>query len=278
VEHSAELEPRQTSRVTEVDGTTFHTDEAGTGPTLICLHGGGPGATAWDNSAGILPALAKHFRVILLDLPGFGGSVRGPGFAGRDGEPEDRIYARSLLGFMDARGIDRAHLFGTSMSGGCVLRLAIDHPDRVGRLVLKGPGGMPNPFGPAPPTGLAAVFEFARNPTREQMAKVMRLFVPNPTRFTEEMVDRRFAAALATPGSAPVGPMVSLVPELPAVTAPVLVLWGRDDHMVPFAGALTLLDRLPDVRLHVWGAGTGHFPEWEHPAEFARTVVDFLDS
>jgi pimeloyl-ACP methyl ester carboxylesterase len=273
---------RETSRLTEVDGTTFHTDEAGTGPTFICLHGGGPGATAWDNSGGVLAALAKHYRVILLDLPGFGGSVRGPGFAGRDGESEDRVYARSLLSFMDARGIDRAHLFGASMSGGCVLRLAIDHPDRVGRLVLKGPGGMPNPFGPAPPTGLAAMFEFVQHPSREQMAKVMHLFVPNPARFTDEvmgeMVDRRFAAAQATPASAPVGPLVSLAPELPQVAAPVLVLWGRDDHMVPFAGALTLLDLLPDARLHAWGAGTGHFPEWEHPAEFARTVVDFLES
>jgi pimeloyl-ACP methyl ester carboxylesterase len=263
--------------ITEVDGTTFHANEAGDGPTLIGLHGGGPGANAWDNTGGSFAALAKRFRVILLDLPGFGRSVRGPDFAPIEGESEDRIYARALIGYMDKRGIDRAHFFGASMSGGCVLRLAIDHPDRVGKLVLKGPGGMPNPFAPSPPAGIVAMLEFLKNPTREQMAKVVHLFVPNPARFREDMVDRRFEAALRTPGPSHIGPVVSLAAELSNVAAPTLVLWGRDDQMVPFASFLTLLDRMPDVRLHAWGAGTGHFVEWEHPAEFARVVTAFLE-
>jgi pimeloyl-ACP methyl ester carboxylesterase len=267
----------ETSIFTEVDGTTFHANEAGIGPTLIGLHGGGPGANAWDNTRDSFEALAKRFRVILLDLPGFGASVRGSRFAPNKNESEDRIYARALIAYMDERGIDRAHFFGASMSGGCVLRLAIDHPDRVGKLVLKGPGGMPNPFAPSPPAGIVAMLEFLKNPTREQMAKVVHLFVPNPTRFREDMVDRRFEAALRTPGPPHLGPVVSLAEDLSRVAAPTLVLWGRDDQMVPFASFLTLLDRMPDVRMHAWGAGTGHFVEWEHPREFAQVVIGFLE-
>jgi 4,5:9,10-diseco-3-hydroxy-5,9,17-trioxoandrosta-1(10),2-diene-4-oate hydrolase len=267
-----------TARITEADGTTFHTNEAGDGPVLIALHGGGPGANAWDNIAGGADALAERFHLILLDLPGFGRSVRGPEFGRNSRESEDRVYARALLAFMDARGIDRAHFFGASMSGGCVLRLAIDHPDRVDKLVLKGPGGMPNPFGPSPSDGVAALIAFLAEPTRERMAAAMRLFVPDPAKFREEMVDRRLEAALRTPGPPPAGPIVSLAPELSDVRAPTLVLWGRDDHMVPFAGFLPLLDRIPDVRLHAWGTGTGHFVEWEHPAEFARVVTEFLEN
>jgi 4,5:9,10-diseco-3-hydroxy-5,9,17-trioxoandrosta-1(10),2-diene-4-oate hydrolase len=267
----------RTSVLTTVGGTTFHANEAGDGPVLIALHGGGPGANAWDNTAASFEAFAERFRVILLDLPGFGGSVRGADFAAEDGQSEDRVYARALLAYMDERGIGRAHFLGASMSGGCVLRLAIDHPERVGKLVLKGPGGMSNPFSPGPPPGIMAMLEFMKDPTREQMAKVMHLFVPNGTKFREDMVDRRFEAAMRTPSPPHVGPVVSLESELSKVTAPTLVLWGRDDQMVPFAGFLPMLHNMPDVRLHAWGAGTGHFVEWEHPAEFARVVAGFLE-
>ena len=272
----SDLSYEETVVVTEVDGTTFHANEAGAGPTLIALHGGGPGANAWDNSSAVFTSLSERFRVIMLDLPGFGRSVRGANFAPDAGESEDRIYARALISYLDKRGIDRAHFFGASMSGGCTLRLAIDHPGRVGKLVLKCPGGMPNPFSPGPPDGISAMIEFMKDPTRERMARVMHLFVPDPAKFREEMVERRFDAARRTPGPPHIGRVVSLAPELPAVKAPTLVLWGRDDHMVPFAGFLPLLDGIPDVRLHAWGAGTGHFVEWEHPAEFARVVTDFL--
>jgi 4,5:9,10-diseco-3-hydroxy-5,9,17-trioxoandrosta-1(10),2-diene-4-oate hydrolase len=264
---------RESERLTEVDGTTFHSHEAGTGPTLIALHGGGPGANAWHNTRHSFVALSQHFEVILLDLPGYGQSTR---FPAHDGETEDRVYARALLAFMDAREISQAHFFAPSMSSGCVLRLAINHPDRVGRLVLKSPGGMPNPFAPSPTAGLLALFEYGKNPSREAMEKVMRLFIPRADFLRPEMVDERYAAALATPAPAPVGPSISLAPELGSVRAPVLVLWGRDDHVVPFASAFTVLAGIPNCQLHVWGGGTGHFVEWEHPREFSQLVTNFL--
>ena len=257
----------------EVDGTTFHSHEGGTGPTLICLHGGGPGANAWHNSRHVFDSLSQRFSVILLDLPGYGKSTP---FVALAGESEDRVYARALLSFMDARSIAETHFYGPSMASGCVLRVAIDHPERTLRLVLKCPAGMPNPLAPWPPAGLLALADYGKSPSREAMEKVMHLFIPNSANFRDEMVDERYEAALATPSGKPVGPSVSLAPELPNVAAPTLLLWGREDHMVPFTSSFAALAGLPHARLHVWGSGTGHFIEWEHPAEFSELVTHFL--
>jgi 2-hydroxy-6-oxonona-2,4-dienedioate hydrolase len=65
--------------------------------------------------------------------------------------------------------------------------------------------------------------------------------------------------------------------ELPGLAAPVLILWGALDNMIPVKGVLDGFSLIPDVRAHVWG-GTGHFVVYEHPAEFARLVADFLRS
>ena len=264
---------RDSARWTESQGTKFYSNEAGDGPTLICLHGGGPGANAWDNSQHVLEGLSSNLQTILLDLPRYGQST---GFEYLEGESDDRMYARALISFMDARGLESAHFYGTSMSTSCVLRLAIEHPDRVGRLVLKGPAGMPSWFTPFPTPGLVAMFAFMNHPTREHMEALMRAFVPNPVMFSQAMVDARLDAASrstsVTPGTVP----TRILEELGSVQAAALVLAGRDDRMVPFEGAVHLLGALRNARLHVWGGGTGHFPEWEHPAEFVSLLTDFL--
>ncbi len=250
-----------------------HTHESGSGPVLICLHGGGPGANAWDNSQYVVEGLAKSFTTILLDLPGYGGSDE---FPAREGESSDRVHARALLAFLDARGIDAAHFFGTSMSTNGVLRLAIDHPERVGRLVLKAPASMPSWFTPFPTPGLVALFAFMKEQSRENMEALVRAFVPREDFFRQDMVDARLEAASRRPPGRQSGPPVTLLDELPKITAAALVMAGRDDRMVPWEGAVHLLGALRDARLHVWGGGTGHFPEWEHPDEFVDVVTSFL--
>ena len=107
------------------------TIQAGEGDPLICIHG--LGAT----KASFLPtvsALAEHHRVIAIDLPGFGDSVKPLGAA-----YDAAFFARSVLSLMDAMGIERAHLAGNSMGGRVALELGMTEPDRVGRLVLLSP-------------------------------------------------------------------------------------------------------------------------------------------
>jgi pimeloyl-ACP methyl ester carboxylesterase len=64
--------------------------------------------------------------------------------------------------------------------------------------------------------------------------------------------------------------------EIGRLRAPVLVVWGHQDRMVPMEGSLNALASIPNVRIHLWGGGTGHFVEYEHADEFNSLVIDFL--
>lgn len=261
-----------TRRLTTVLGGSIESHEAGDGPVLIMMHGGGPGANAWDNSEHLIEQLAERFTVILLNLSGYGGSEQIEPFPS---EFDDEFNARVIRTFMEVRGIASAHLYGASGSGAPAVRLAIDSPQMVQKLVLKGPGGLPSVFTPDPPPGLQALIAYLQEPTRDRMAEAMDMFVPNSAPDQAQKVDRRHAAAQRTPRYQP-APYRELSPMLRDITQPTLVLWGHHDNMVPFEGALTALKHIPDVRVHIWGGGVGHFVEWERPQETTRLLIDFL--
>lgn len=266
-----------TARSVELFGASIHYNEAGDGPVLFGFHGGGPGGNAWDNTKRSIEALSKHFRVILMDLPGFSRSQH---VEALEGEKREQLQARVILAFMDKLGIDKAHFYGTSMSGGPVIYFAHQHPERVLKLVLKSPPTGPNLLTMTPPDGIMALGVLAAEPTRENTEKMMRLFIPKPGLLTEALIEDRFAAvqrqvSLAPPKRAAVEG-VNILEILPRLTMPVLVLWGHQDRMVPIDGALLALALIPDVRLHVWGGGTGHFIEFEHTQEFEDQVLSFL--
>lgn len=266
-------------RLTDVNGVTIHTNEAGSGPVLFGFHGGGPGANAWDNTKHNIDELAKHFRVILFDLPGYGGSSK-ENIALPD-ETRDRTIARIVREFMDVRGIEKCNLYAASASAPGALRLGIDNPDRILKIVLAAgnPGGA-NWFTPVPAQGIQALNEFAENPTYENMVRIMKNFIPRPELLTEDMIKRRFEMA-TLPGHLESrrtreARNSDIVAELNKLKAPVLVVWGHQDRMSPMEGALKGLATIPDVRVHIWGGGTGHFVGYEQKDEFNRLVIDFL--
>ena len=270
-----------TDRFTEVEETTIHYNEAGTGHALMGFHGGGPGANGWDNTRHNFEALSHHFRTMLVDLPGYGESDKRIRLNGRK---TDVYNAQMLLGLMDKLGIEKTHMYASSYSTSTALRFAIDYPDRIGKLVLQCPGlsgGAPLMFQPSPPEGIKALGEFRREPTRARMERIMHLFIPKDELCTEEMIERRFKSA-TTPGHLDAAREVgsagnsNLLADLPRLKAPSLVLWGHQDWMVPVEGAMLALVRLNDVRVHIWGGGTGHFVAYEHTDEFNRLVIDYL--
>lgn len=276
---TTKISKEASDRYADVKGIKIHYNEAGQGPALICFHGGGPGANAWDNSKHNLDALSEHFHVMLVDLPGYGYSDKE---AKLGGEPLDIFWARVVRDLMDLRGIQRAHLYGSSQSGNTCLRFGIEYPDRIGKIVLQSCGvGAGYLFSPTPPEGLKALSEFVENPTRENMSKIMHLFIPKSELCTEEMIEARFRAALI-PGHLAgrrefsASKNSDLTKEIQRLKAEVLVVWGHQDRMVPVEGALTALARIPNVRVHLWGGGTGHFVEYEKADEFNRLVIDFL--
>lgn len=278
--HGTKYSKEATDRYVDVNGIKIHYNEAGQGPALFCFHGGGPGANAWDNSKHNLDELAEHFRCILMDMPGYGGSDKD---AKLNGTPLDLFCANLILGVMEQLGIDRAHLYGSSQFCPACLRFGIEFPDRIGKIIIQASGVArgANYFTPAPPEGIKALGAYAENPTRENMEKMMHLFIPKDELCTEEMIDARFAAAqipgqLAGRREMAASKNSDLLPIISRLKAPVLVVWGHHDRMVPWEGALSALALIPDVRIHIWGGGTGHFVEYEKPDEFNRLVTGFL--
>jgi 4,5:9,10-diseco-3-hydroxy-5,9,17-trioxoandrosta-1(10),2-diene-4-oate hydrolase len=258
----------------------LHYLEAGSGPPLVMLHGSGPGVSAWSNYRRTIPALARHFQVLAPDMPGFG----------RSGLPELRtayphVAAAGVLRLLDHLGLERAHVFGNSMGGYVALELALAAPDRVGRLVLMGPGGLSvNTFGPDQSEGARRLGEFMLAPTREAMeawldTMVGRAFVD------DALIDERMEGALA-PGAitSAMSIFLSLAQHpdpsplwarLGGVTAPTLVFWGRDDRMMPLEGGLFGFRRLPDAELHVFSR-CGHWAQVERKDDLERLTIEFL--
>src|SRR5436309_223873 len=124
-------------RSVRVGDSEIFVSESGAGAPLVLLHGGGPGATGLSNYSRNIEPLAEHYRVIVPDLPGYGRSSKRV-----DGRDPFGFLAASVRGLLDALEIDRAHLVGNSYGGAAALRLALDSPERVDRLVLMGPGGI----------------------------------------------------------------------------------------------------------------------------------------
>ena len=99
-----------------------------------------------------LPVFAERFRTLVVDQPGFGKSDKPP-VAGN----YFTFAAQALAGLLDELGIDRVHLVGNSLGGGTAVRFALRYPERAGRLVLMGPGGLSlNVFAPDPDRGRQA--------------------------------------------------------------------------------------------------------------------------
>ena len=151
-----------TSRFAELpSGLRLHYHEAGDPSldTVVLLHGGGPGASAWSNFGRTLGVLADRFHVLAVDQPGFGQSSKPTEF-----DKQFFTYsADALAELLDHLGIARAHCVGNSLGGGTSVRLALNHPDKAGRLVLMAPGGLGlNVFAPDPTEGIKKLFAFAR--------------------------------------------------------------------------------------------------------------------
>ncbi len=268
-------------------GLKLHYHEAGVEhpETVILLHGGGPGASAWSNFGRNLPVFAKNYRTLAIDQPGFG----------RSDKPTEhpqyfRHSADAVVGLMDELGIERAHFVGNSLGGGASVRLALNHPQRAGRLVLMGPGGLSlNLFAPDPTEGIKNLGRFSAppGPSREKLEAFLRIMVHDQSLITDELIDERFAVASAPESLAAMKAMGKsfaqpdtyeegmLWREAHRLRQRVLLIWGREDRVNPLDGALLALKTIPRAQLHVFGS-CGHWAQLEKFDEFNRLALDFL--
>ena len=260
----------------------LHYNDIGEGvETVVMLHGSGPGASGWANfNRNIEPLVGAGYRVILMDCPGW--SKSDPIVC--TGSRSD-LNARALKGLLDGLGLDKVHIIGNSMGGHSAVAFALANPARVGKLVLMGGGtGGPSQFVPMPTEGIKLLQGLYREPTIENLKKMMAVFVFDSSSLTEELFQARldnmlvrrdhldnFVKSLAAnPKQFP-----DFGPRLGEVTAPALVIWGRDDRFVPMDVGLRLIWGMPNAELHIFNR-CGHWAQWEHADKFNRIVVDFL--
>ena len=178
-----------TSKYADAGDLRSHYNEAGTGTPLLLIHGGGPGASGWSNYRRNVDALAQNFRVLVIDLPGFGKSSRTI--------PHDKLFtylSGAVRDFFDALGIDKAHMVGNSLGGGTTLKFALDYPDRVDKFVLMGPGGSVPTFTPMPTEGIARLLGYYEGdgPSREKLRAFIDVMVYDKSEMTEELLEERY--------------------------------------------------------------------------------------
>ncbi|WP_067840326.1 alpha/beta fold hydrolase [Nocardia lijiangensis] len=256
------------------------------GPCLVMLHGGGPGASSLANYHQNLPALARHFRILLPDQPGFGGSYR-PTQDDLDYRSITEITMDALFQALDALGVGTFHLLGNSLGGAAAIAMAQTQRERVTGLVLMAPGGGWLPFGPTPTEGQKEMFRYFNGggPSETKMAAFIRTMVFDHKQFGAEVVRERYEASLDpshiefyhryNAAFAARNGMDPLWKNLHKIKAPTLLLWGRDDRTITLDGAQIMLKQIPDVQLHVFGR-CGHWVQLERRQQFEHLVIDFL--
>jgi 2-hydroxymuconate-semialdehyde hydrolase len=252
--------------------------EQGSGPPVVLIHGSGPGVTAYANWRLVIPKLSPKFRVIAPDIVGFGYTDRP-----RDARYTMDYWLRHMVGFLDALGIDKASVVGNSFGGGLSVALAINHPQRVDKMVLMGAAGVSFKLTP----GLDAVWGY--EPSIDNMRKIVQLFAWNKALLTEDLVKLRYEASVRpgyqesyasmfpAPRQRHVEAMANPDDKVRAIPHETLVVHGRDDQVVPLETSLKLSNLIPRSQLHVFGQ-TGHWTQIERNKDFCRLVESFLSN
>nr|BAG06221.1 2-hydroxy-6-(2-hydroxyphenyl)-6-oxo-2,4 hexadienoic acid hydrolase [Nocardioides sp. DF412] len=277
------LDPHSISKTVRTKDWSIHYNEAGPadGHPVVLLHGGGPGATGWSNYSPNIEALARHFRVIAPDMPGWGDSDA-VDFATLD-------HVEALCQLLDQLGIERAALVGNSMGGHTSIRTAIERPERVSHLITMGAPLQMKPIlfgaGGGPSEGLKIMYAGFGDASPAAMRRLVEIMVFDQARFaTPELCEQRSQAALKRPEhlaniakAAPRAPIPIWADpaRLGEITAPALLVHGRDDRVVTFETALFLAANIPDSRAHLINR-CGHWAQLEHADEFNRLVTDFV--
>ena len=256
--------------------TNYH--DAGDGAPVLLLHGSGAGVSGWPNWRGLIPHLSQRYRVVVPDLVGFGYTEVSTDYQ----FDFMNSWIDQILALLDGLGIEKAHIVGNSFGGAVALWMAWRAPERTGRLVLMGAGGVPIVVGPE----LAALWGY--KPSPEAMRNAMSVMAYNQDLITDELVEMRYRATLR-PGAQEVFDRVFPLPHqrwldaealpihgLQAIDNEVLLIHGREDRVVPPDASLTMHKLLKNSQLHMIGK-CGHWTMMEHPTRFRQLVENFLD-
>ena len=264
----------------DLDGHMTHYVEKGEGEPVILIHGFNYDCNMWAEN---MDALAEEFRVFAIDLWGFGYSTREPLDYGYP------LYAEQVLKFMDSLDIQNTSLVGQSMGGGTAIMFCTQHRDRVNKLLLVDPAGMPNPL---PLVGkvfkLPKVGEFFLGLKTDAVRKknLEDLWIHNKGFITGDYFDNvtRFQKVKGTTEALMaiirkdfIDTLSEKIHDLSQMDVPILIIWGREDKAVPLHCGEEMCEILDNSRMEVI-ENAGHVPNYEQSETFNRIAVDYLGS
>ena len=272
--------PSITRRV-EVEGRELSiVDTGGDGPPILWVHGLGG---MWQNWLLNIPAFMATHRCVALDLPGFGQSEL------PDGEISIRGFARTVDRLCDILGIEYPVVVGNSMGGFSGAELAVSFPTRVSKLVLVAAAGLSTEYLSREPL-LAAARAFAALTARTGLRGAPVVRRPRLRRFALQLVVRypeRLSVPLTTElvGGANAPGFIdafdalmgySFRDRLEKIEVPVLIVWGRNDMLVPVEDAEMYEHLIGDNAHSVIFEDTGHLPMLERPSRFNELLKGFI--
>ena len=254
-------------------------DSGGNQPALVLIHGLANSLEIWDR---VRDRLARSFRVITFDLPGFGRASR------PDAAYDGRFFANQLRALLDAVGLERPILVGNSLGASIILHLSALAPGRIAKAVLAAPGGFGRKTNltmrlPA----LPIIGSWLGRPTPYNNKLTLRLAIHDRSNVTPELLAltnghasipgsdmsfvRTLRAGVGLFGSRNWKAVEQIARQFPA---PALVVWGQQDRVFPAAQAERAASLLPGSQMLLIDR-CGHYPQWEQPAVFAQAVESF---
>ncbi len=265
----------QNSKYLNIDGLRVHYKDEGEGEVLVLLHGTFSSLHTYDNWASILK---KKYRVIRLDLPGFG--ITGPSI--------DNVYSISIFidfieNFLDLLNVIKYHLAGNSLGGWLAWELALKAKDKIGKLVLLNAAGYindknyPLPFVIAQTPVLRNVFNYI---PKAVVRRFIRQVFNDQAVVTDELVERYYCL-IQREGN--LNAFISIAnsklkqntESLNYLDIPVLIMWGDKDRWISPEHALFFKNDISNSRVLMY-KDVGHIPMEEIPEKSANDLIEFL--
>lgn len=261
--------------VTLNDGLRLHYLDNGSGDAVLFIHGSGPGASGHSNFKQNYPEFAAGHRVLVPDLPGYGASDK----------PETDytldFFVDAMFGLLDALDIPRCTLVGNSLGGAIAIKMALDQPQRIARLVLMAPGGLMEKeqyyLQMEGIQKMGSAFANGELNDADGMRRLLSLQLFDPSQISDETVNERVAVVKEQPRCVLTRMQVpNLASQVGQLSCPILGFWGMNDKFCPSSGAQTLMDACRNIRF-VLLSECGHWVMVEHRALFNREVQSFLE-
>lgn len=258
-----------------------YVDEGEGERTVLFLHGNTGGIHHWESS---IQRLSRHYRCLALDLPGWWGS------GSTEGESEWTLssYREAVVRFLRGMGVPRVDLVGHSMGGQIALMIAIQHPEWVDRLIVISPSGFWDRLSRV--LGLLLKLLINENvPLNigkkwEEHLVGFHFFYDRHSPACEELLQRHLALFQSSVYPYFIRTTIrlardalghSLRDQLKRIQAPTLILWGRNDRVIPYYYAAVAASEIPDSVVRVFPR-CGHLLMMEKPDDFAEAVRRFL--